>query len=149
VLTVTTDGAGRITRIEDLAGRTVDYGYTGSDLTSVTDTVGEIWTYACDSSHNLIGRSDPLGDEDTYAYDVHDRCYRHVDPTGAVESFSYTSRGSRAVLTDRRGVVGPRWATTAGSAAGYGRTSAFPAGGIGVTSGRDRAGSRRCALVIR
>ncbi len=103
VLTVTTDASGRITRIEDLAGRTVEYAYTGSDLTSVTDTVGETWTYSYDSAHNLIGRSDPLGNADTYAYDTHDRCYKHVDPTGAEETFSYASRGSRAVLTDRRG----------------------------------------------
>jgi len=70
VLNVTADAAGRITRIEDLAGRTVDYGYTGSDLTSVTDTVGEVWTYAYDSSHNLIGRSDPLGNAKRSTWDA-------------------------------------------------------------------------------
>ena len=103
VLTVTTDASGRITRLDDLAGRSVVYGYTGDDLTSVTDTVGETWTYAYDGAHNLVSRSDPLGDTDTYAYDGLDRCYRHVDPTAAAETFAYTERGHQAVLTDRRG----------------------------------------------
>jgi RHS repeat-associated protein len=102
-LTVTTGAAGRITRVEDLAGRAIVYGYSGSDLTSVTDTTGETWSYAYDAAHNLVAMSDPLGHTDTWAYDALDRCHRHVDPTGATETFSYAERGRKGVVTDRRG----------------------------------------------
>src|SRR6185295_6566247 len=104
VLTVTSLN-GKITRLTDLADRTVVFSYDGGDLVGVRDTAGHDWSYAYDADHNLIAKSNPLGETDGYAYDIHDRCYRHVDPLGNEEVFSYTHRGRRAVLTDRR----PRW----------------------------------------
>jgi RHS repeat-associated protein len=102
VLTIANNG-GKITQVTDLSGRSVSYTYTSDDLVSVSDTMGESWSYAYDSEHNLLSRTDPLGNTDSYAFDTLDRCVRHVDPLGEVETFAYSSIGRSAVLTDRRG----------------------------------------------
>ncbi|MCP3998814.1 MAG: hypothetical protein GY722_27640 [bacterium] len=102
VLTVTIQG-GRVIRLTDLSGREVVYQYTGSDLTSVTDTGGHDQSLSYDSNHNLVAISNPMGHADTYTYDSFDRCIRHTNPLGHEELFAYTRIGESAVVTDVRG----------------------------------------------
>ncbi len=100
---IVTHAAGKISQVTDLAGRSIGFSYTGDDLTAVTDTFGELWTFAYDAAHNLVARTDPLSHSNTYSYDSLDRCVGHTDPLGNTETFAYSSIGSSAVLTDRRG----------------------------------------------
>jgi RHS repeat-associated protein len=102
VLTITTE-SGLISAVTDLLGRVIAYDYTGTDLTSVTDPLGQTWSFSYDEDHNLVARTDPLGNTDTYAYDSFDRCLQHLDPLGNRETFAYPSRGRWAVVTDWRG----------------------------------------------
>ena len=94
---------GKIANITDVGGRTVVYGYTGDDLTSVTDTAGKVWTMAYDLGHNMTAFADPLGNTQGYDYDADDRLMQHVDAVGAEELFHYDIAGRQGVLTDKRG----------------------------------------------
>ncbi len=94
---------GRITRVTDVAGRTVVYGYQNGNLVTVTAVDGELWSYAYDDVGNLIASTDPLGATDTWAYDPFDRCVTHFDPLGATERFLYPRSGRSAVVVDKRG----------------------------------------------
>ncbi|HTI72502.1 MAG TPA: RHS repeat-associated core domain-containing protein [Candidatus Limnocylindria bacterium] len=43
----------------DVAARTVSFGYTSGDLTSVTDPEGKIWSYVYDTDHKITQTKDP------------------------------------------------------------------------------------------
>lgn len=60
IYTVTMAG-GLITRIEDLAGRSVSYQWSGQRLAQVTDVMGHAWKYEYDANGQITSRTDPLG----------------------------------------------------------------------------------------
>jgi len=60
IYTVTMAG-GLITRIEDLAGRSVSYQWAGQRLAQVTDVMGHAWKYEYDANGQITSRTDPLG----------------------------------------------------------------------------------------
>jgi len=60
IYTVTMAG-GLITRIEDLAGRSVSYQWAGQRLAQVTDVMGHAWKYGYDANGQITSRTDPLG----------------------------------------------------------------------------------------
>jgi YD repeat-containing protein len=66
-LTFTFDSSGRIITLADMAGRTVSFGYTGSDLTRFTDANGKSENYAVTIASVLTGlltsRTLPLGNK--------------------------------------------------------------------------------------
>ena len=59
---------GLITRIEDRAGRSVSYQWSGQLLTQATDVMGQRWSYTYDGNGQLITRTDPLGAQVTVQY---------------------------------------------------------------------------------
>jgi len=60
IYTVTMAG-GLITKIEDLAGRSVSYQWAGQRLAQVTDVMGHAWKYEYDANGQITSRTDPLG----------------------------------------------------------------------------------------
>ncbi|MCD2165410.1 RHS repeat-associated core domain-containing protein [Comamonas koreensis] len=60
IYTVTMAG-GLITKIEDLAGRSVSYQWAGQRLAQVTDVMGHTWKYEYDANGQITSRTDPLG----------------------------------------------------------------------------------------
>ncbi len=112
----TYDSSTRLTKVTDPSGRTFQYGYTGSDLTSYTDPAGKVTTYAYDGVHNLTKITDPRGNETRLTYTSSGRVTsfkRVTDPaTGAGETttFAYATGDSRCPsgtastrVTDPRG----------------------------------------------
>ncbi|WP_183019393.1 RHS repeat protein [Delftia sp. UME58] len=59
---------GLITRIEDRAGRSVSYQWSGQLLTQATDVMGQRWSYTYDGNGQLTSRTDPLGAQVTVQY---------------------------------------------------------------------------------
>lgn len=94
---------GRISRVTDLAGRTLQYRYSGDDLTEFEDVNGNVWQYVYDVEHNLIARVDPLGHTHQWSYDSSDRCYQFIDPLGNVENYAYQGGGHAAVVRNGLG----------------------------------------------
>lgn len=60
IYTVTMAG-GLITKVEDLAGRSVSYQWAGNNLSQVTDVMGHAWKYEYDANGQITSRTDPLG----------------------------------------------------------------------------------------
>ncbi|MEJ5150475.1 RHS repeat-associated core domain-containing protein [Comamonas sp. MYb396] len=67
IYTVTMAG-GLITKIEDLAGRSVSYQWAGQRLAQVTDVMGHAWKYEYDANGQITSRTDPLGLKITAQY---------------------------------------------------------------------------------
>ena len=71
IYTVTMAG-GLITKIEDLAGRSVSYQWTdqrpNQRLSQVTDVLGAIWKYEYDGNGQITRRTDPLGAQTSAQY---------------------------------------------------------------------------------
>ncbi|UBB15313.1 RHS repeat domain-containing protein [Comamonas odontotermitis] len=59
---------GLITKVDDLAGRSVSYQWTGTQLTQVTDVMGNLWTYEYDGNGQITSRTDPVGFKTTVQY---------------------------------------------------------------------------------
>jgi RHS repeat-associated protein len=81
VLYLEYDGQGRIDEIGDHAGREVSFGYdAASDLVSVTDVLGQVWTYTYNAEHRLTEVIDPRGiTVERTEYDVQGRAVRQYD----------------------------------------------------------------------
>lgn len=64
-LTLQSDGEGRITRVADAEGRSVSYQWSASgassQLTQVTDLLGQIWKYEYNGQGQITRRTNPLG----------------------------------------------------------------------------------------
>lgn len=62
------DNFDRVTRVTYPDGTFEQYGYTNLDLTSVTDRLGQVTTYAYDANRQLASVTDPLMQVTKYAY---------------------------------------------------------------------------------
>ena len=86
-------------------GRTVNYGYTAGQLTTVTDLRGKIWSYAYDTAGRLTSMTDPLGHVRVRnAYDsTTGRVSSQADALGNVTTFAWDPTSTTATITDPRG----------------------------------------------
>jgi RHS repeat-associated protein len=73
---------GRLTRISEPAGNQIALGYTGSNLSAITDTVGRVVSLSYDTQNRLTRLQDPLGRATTYAYDTTGRLVTVTDRIG-------------------------------------------------------------------
>ena len=68
---------GNLVSVTDASGRVLQLGYSGSRLTSVTDAEGRVWTLSYDGSGRLVSVTDPLLNGVSYStqfgYDAKDR----------------------------------------------------------------------------
>jgi RHS repeat-associated protein len=100
----TRDEVGRITRITDPLGLTLQYAYTDDDLTEVTDQTGAVTTFAYDERHNLVEMRDPLGNRAVFAeYDVNGRLIAITDARGIRTGFNHDVTGREEIITDGLG----------------------------------------------
>jgi RHS repeat-associated protein len=118
------DGAGRLTSLVDRNGSGLSFGYTGAQMTTITDGAGRqiSLTYNADGTVAKVavpdGRSvaygyangllasvvDPAGRTTTYSYDGAGRLTRQVDPDGhAVVQNTYGPDGRVAQQLDALG----------------------------------------------
>lgn len=101
VLTITTT-SGRITKIQDVAGRTTQYAYNGDDLISVTASDGRSWQYSYDLGHNLTQMVGSGGVTNSFDYDSDDRMFHHTDANGVDEYIYYDIAARNCVFVDKR-----------------------------------------------
>ncbi len=116
---------GRVSRLTDWSGRTVQYGYTNGNLTSVTDPRGNIVQYAYDSSGRLQSMTNREGQKvlelsyteegkiatqkDAYgttvaaSYDVLNRSIGLQDSNGRTSKIRYDDRARVVEDTDALG----------------------------------------------
>ncbi|WP_163562510.1 RHS repeat-associated core domain-containing protein [Janibacter melonis] len=110
--TVNWGANGYISKITDPRGRLISYGYTGNDLTSVTDQLGRTTTYAYDTNHNLTSVTDAENNTTRYEYDTTDRLNKIIwaDSTTAkpaITRYTFTpdqdNTTQHVAVTDQRG----------------------------------------------
>ncbi|MFL5627424.1 MAG: RHS repeat-associated core domain-containing protein [Ktedonobacteraceae bacterium] len=99
------DPSGQILSLSDPAGRTVQYHYgergnLANTLTSIIDVRGNTTSFDYSGS-DLTSITDPVGNVTTISYLTGDKVGTMTDATGAPITFAYTS--GNTVVTDRNG----------------------------------------------
>ncbi len=87
---VVSGAAPRIVSVTDQSGRTVQYGYTGRDLTTVTDPDAKTTQYAYDGASRILAITEPVGNVPIQnAYLPNGRVLAQADGELNVTSFAY------------------------------------------------------------
>lgn len=105
VVTLSYDGAGRLTGLSDPLARTVGYGYDlASRLATVTDLRGGVTTYAYDAEGRLASISDPNGHPVVRnTYDADGRIIEQLDALDELTTFGWDPVTLTSTMTDARG----------------------------------------------
>ena len=105
---------GALLSISEPAGNQITFAYTGTKLTTVTDTVGRQLALSYNAQNRLIQIQDPLGRKVTYAYDSGGRLVTVTDRIGngsgpaTAHQWKYAYDGSTRhirTITDQDGRV--------------------------------------------
>src|ERR1700728_213752 len=79
-----------LTKIVDRNGHTTTLTYTGSNLTSVTDTYGRTITFGYNAENHVTSVTDPLGRLTTFRYDSTGHLLTQItDPNGKTIQYTY------------------------------------------------------------
>jgi len=93
----------RITAVTGPMGERVGYRYSGSDLSSSIDVVGNLTTYSYDGNHNMLSASAPSGPLRTLQYDANNRLVAITDPNGNITRLSNDVGVQQQVVSDPNG----------------------------------------------
>jgi len=96
-LTASRDGLQRVSRVTDLAGRTLSFNYTGNFLTSVIDPAGGATRLSYDRNGRLNNIRDAAGRSVTYTYDSSDRILVATNANGSVDVANAYDTSGRVV----------------------------------------------------
>jgi RHS repeat-associated protein len=88
--------------IEDQRGNTITMGYTGSRLTSITDTLSGTTTLAHNADGFVTSITDPDGRKVSYTYAGRNLA-TVTDQTGATTSYAYDANANLTSITDPNG----------------------------------------------
>jgi YD repeat-containing protein len=91
---------GRLLDLADRNGNTILLGYTGGDLTSITDSVGRQLSLTYNANGLLSSISGPPNRSVTYTYDLSDRLATVTDATGGVWEYGYDTADRLTMITD-------------------------------------------------
>jgi RHS repeat-associated protein len=96
------DATGRLMTIRDRNDNLITFGYTGSDLTTITDTVGRVidLTY---TAGRLTGLAGPQAMSVTFGYDPTGRLETTLDVDGGTTTYTYDGGNRLESITDQNG----------------------------------------------
>jgi len=97
------NSSGQLTSIVDKNNNAVSLGYTGINLTAITDTVGRVISFAYNANNCLTNISDPLGRTIRFAYDANTNLTGVTDLRGNLTQFGYDSFHQITNAIDPRG----------------------------------------------
>jgi RHS repeat-associated protein len=103
VVTITTNAAGKITKVTLPDGRFVSYSYASNNLLSVTDLLGNTWSYTYDGSHRLLTITDPRPKTTITNVYSGGRVVQQTDGEGKVSTFGWDAATNTATFIDERG----------------------------------------------
>jgi YD repeat-containing protein len=90
----TTSGRFRLDHIKDLNGNQINLSYTGSQLTSVTDSRNDTLTYTWNSQGLISQMTDPVGRTTSYTYDTANHLLTITDAKGTTSLTWITGKGA-------------------------------------------------------
>ncbi len=94
---------GQLTGIIDENGNSLTMNWTGSLLTSVTDTVGRVITFTYDGSNRLVQVMDPIGRTQAFAYDAGGNLVSSTDLGGRTTTYQYDANHQMTAIVDPKG----------------------------------------------
>ena len=97
------DSTGRLSAVTDKNGNRIDLGYTGNDLTDLTDTAGRIVTLDYDASGRITQITDPIGRTVQFGYDTNGDLISAIDPNGNTTQYTYDDIHQILSVVDPRG----------------------------------------------
>ncbi len=81
----------QLTSVSDPAGRQLTFTYTGSNISTITDPLGRMMSYTYDASGNLISTTDPAGRTWKFTYDPNHLLLSMTDPIGGTTTNTYNT----------------------------------------------------------
>jgi YD repeat-containing protein len=81
----------------------IQYGYTGGQLSSITDRLGRVTALTSDAVGRPLSQTDPAGRTASYSYNVLNQLVAVGDATGGVTRFTYDPNGNLLSVKDARG----------------------------------------------
>lgn len=94
------NSAGQLASMQNPAGSTWQFSYSGGDLSSVTDPLSNTTTYAYDGSGRLTSVTDPVGEATTYSYDGLNNLLTITDALNEVAQYAYDLNSNLTTVTD-------------------------------------------------
>lgn len=102
-VTITYDNLGRITKVKDAAGKTLQYSYDAAgNRTNLTLPDGRPISYSYDAADNLTKLSSPLGTE-SFNYDDANRLAKVTRPNGTTTSVAFDAANELTKLLTKAG----------------------------------------------
>jgi RHS repeat-associated protein len=96
------DFVGRVTTATDPLGNAFHFGYSGADLSSMTNPVGSIVNLLTDGGGRTVAMSDPVGGLTRLQYNPLNRLIQKTDKLGGVTSLQWDPNGRIQSVTDAR-----------------------------------------------
>ncbi len=97
------NSSGQLTSIADKNNNAVSLGYTGIALTTITNTVGRVISFAYNANNCLTNITDPLGRTVRFAYDANTNLVSVTDTRGGLTQFGYDQYHQVTNAIDPRG----------------------------------------------
>jgi RHS repeat-associated protein len=99
-LSLTTEGLPAATT--NGVGRSVQFGYEGGDLTTITDPLGNVTRRVYDQAGRVRLVIDPRGMRTAYDYDALNNLTQITDPANGIVTFGYDEDSNLTSVTDKR-----------------------------------------------
>jgi RHS repeat-associated protein len=96
---------GQLTALRDTNGYTTTLGYSGPNLSAVTDQAGRVLQVNVGSNGRITSIKDPLGRLTSYVYDGNGNLTSVTNPLGRITGYAYDSNKYMTTVTDPRGGV--------------------------------------------
>ena len=97
------NSSGQLTSIVDKNNNAVSLAYTGNNLTTITNTVGRVISFAYNANNCLTNLTDPLGRTVRFAYDANTNLIIVTDTRGGLTRFGYDQYHQITNAIDPRG----------------------------------------------
>lgn len=97
------NATGRLAQIADEYGNKVIFAYSGSRITTITDTAGRTISLSYDANSRITNVLDPIGRSVSFAYDGAGNMVTSTDLGGQSTSYTYDTNHQMKSLTDPKG----------------------------------------------
>jgi RHS repeat-associated protein len=98
LLTYNNDGS--VATISNGISGSVQFGYSGGDLVSIVDPLGNQVSRFTDAAGRMLSATDQEGHRTSYQYDGFDHITSVINPLGNATTFGYNSNGRLTAVTD-------------------------------------------------
>lgn len=100
--TIEYDLQGKPIKLTNALGKITHLEYDRSDVATVTDPLGRVFSSVTDEIGRVISSADPLGNRSRSEYDAMNRVVRSTNASGGVTAMTYDAHGNSLTVRDAR-----------------------------------------------